>query len=85
MKNSAHELSKAVKMPLRKWPSKIEQHMQTLGMPGGKLAIQLEPAATRYNLYGAEKVEFLVSANPGQPLQLLNKVASGGELSAYHV
>lgn len=31
--------------------------------------------------YGLEQVEFLVSANPGQPLRPLAKVASGGELS----
>ena len=30
---------------------------------------------------GLEDIEYLVSANPGQPLQPLNKVASGGELS----
>jgi len=30
---------------------------------------------------GIDKIEFLVSANPGQPLQPLAKVASGGELS----
>src|SRR5690606_7020395 len=31
--------------------------------------------------HGLEQVEFLVSANPGQPLKSLAKVASGGELS----
>src|SRR3990172_11063195 len=28
-----------------------------------------------------DRIEYLVSVNPGQPLQPLNKVASGGELS----
>merc|ERR1711964_162623 len=31
--------------------------------------------------HGMEEVEFLVSANPGQPARSLAKVASGGELS----
>jgi DNA repair protein RecN (Recombination protein N) len=31
--------------------------------------------------YGLDDVEFLISANPGQPLQPLAKIASGGELS----
>ncbi|MBQ0050827.1 MAG: DNA repair protein RecN [Treponema sp.] len=31
--------------------------------------------------YGLDNVEFLISANPGQPLQPLAKIASGGELS----
>jgi len=35
-----------------------------------------EPSAN-----GLEQVEFLVSANPGQPIKALAKVASGGELS----
>lgn len=30
---------------------------------------------------GSDRVEFLVTTNPGQPLQSLAKVASGGELS----
>ena len=30
---------------------------------------------------GAERIEFLVAANPGQPARALRKVASGGELS----
>jgi DNA repair protein RecN (Recombination protein N) len=33
------------------------------------------------NQYGADDLEFLVSANPGQPPRPLAKVASGGELS----
>jgi DNA repair protein RecN (Recombination protein N) len=33
------------------------------------------------NQYGMDDVQFLVSFNPGQPLQPLHKVASGGELS----
>lgn len=37
--------------------------------------------ATAISRHGAETVEFAVSANPGQPLQALAKVASGGELS----
>ncbi len=33
------------------------------------------------NPHGAERVEFLIAANPGQPPRPLRKVASGGELS----
>ena len=56
--------------------------MQELGMAGGRFAVQLEPlGAAAAGAGGAERVEFLVSANPGQPLQPLARVASGGELS----
>lgn len=60
--------------------SKVSDSMQQLGMPGGRFDIAfetLESAAAA----GLERVEFLVSANPGQALKPLNKVASGGELS----
>ena len=60
----------------------VSGHMQDLGMPGGTFAVELLPLAEgEFSSYGLERVEFRVSANPGQPLQLLAKVASGGELS----
>ncbi|WP_313514044.1 DNA repair protein RecN [Pseudomonas sp.] len=62
--------------------SAVEVEMQRLGMPGGRFSIELrEIAATDPHPTGLEQVEFLVSANPGQPLKGLAKVASGGELS----
>lgn len=68
---AASELSKAV-----------EVEMQRLGMPGGRFQIELRANATdEPHPAGLEQVEFLVSANPGQPLRALAKVASGGELS----
>lgn len=53
-----------------------------LGMGGGRFEIAIEPIdADRPDPQGAERVEFLVAANPGQPPRALRKVASGGELS----
>ena len=53
-----------------------------LGMGGGRFGIDLEPqAGDRPDPLGAERVEFMVAANPGQPPRPLRKVASGGELS----
>lgn len=62
--------------------SAVEVEMQRLGMPGGRFNIQLI-AQDSENLQpnGLEQIEFQVSANPGQPLKGLAKVASGGELS----
>ncbi|HEY1026636.1 MAG TPA: DNA repair protein RecN [Pseudomonas sp.] len=60
----------------------VEKEMQTLGMPGGRFSVQLQGMeSTEPQASGLETVEFLVSANPGQPLRPLAKVASGGELS----
>ena len=53
-----------------------------LGMGGGQFLIQLEPQdLAKPDPQGAERVEFLVAANAGQPPRPLRKVASGGELS----
>jgi len=54
--------------------------MQQLAMAGGSFEITLEKLPEGV-AYGLESVEFLVSANAGQPLRPLAKVASGGELS----
>jgi DNA repair protein RecN (Recombination protein N) len=53
-----------------------------LGMGGGQFEIAVEPTPeARPDAQGAERVDFLVSANAGQPPRPLRKVASGGELS----
>ena len=57
----------------------ISKNMQELGMAGGRFSIALDEIPP--SRHGLEQVEFQVSANPGQPLQPLSKVASGGELS----
>ncbi len=60
----------------------VTEHMQELGMPGGRFEIDLEAReANTPSALGMEKIIFTVSANPGQPAKALNKVASGGELS----
>ncbi|MBU0900817.1 MAG: DNA repair protein RecN [Gammaproteobacteria bacterium] len=62
--------------------SAVEVKMQTLGMPGGRFTIKLSTNSNNEpHPNGLEQLEFLVSANPGQPLKALAKVASGGELS----
>jgi DNA repair protein RecN (Recombination protein N) len=56
--------------------------MDELGMRGGRFQVQLEAQdGDEPDAQGAERCEFLVSANPGQPPRALRKVASGGELS----
>ncbi|MGY0651072.1 DNA repair protein RecN [Luteimonas sp. A537] len=53
-----------------------------LGMGGGRFEVALEPTSgDAPDAQGAERVEFLVTANAGQPPRPLRKVASGGELS----
>lgn len=60
----------------------ISESMAHLSMENGVFEISLTPQPGRPpNSLGFDTVSFLVSTNPGQPLQPLSKVASGGELS----
>jgi len=78
----ASELSRIRQSAAETLAASVESEIQRLGMPGGRFSVQLKPAAEGdYMPFGLEQVEFLVSANPGQPLRPLGKVASGGELS----
>ncbi len=68
---AADDLGKATTAPINE-----------LGMGGSVFCVQLEPTAQdRPDPLGAERIEFLVAANAGQPPRPLRKVASGGELS----
>lgn len=58
----------------------VTETMQTLGMENGQFAIDVLPADKATRL-GLDSTQFKVTANKGQPLQPLAKVASGGELS----
>ncbi len=80
---SARELSIKRQQTAEILSEQISEIMQQLGMQGGKFSIQLETLETDSNFkpQGIDQVIYLVSANPGQPLKPLNKVASGGELS----
>ncbi|NKQ10262.1 DNA repair protein RecN [Pseudomonas sp. SST3] len=78
----AEELSRARQQAAESLAVAVEAEIQRLGMPGGKFNVVLKPTPTGDLMpHGLEQVEFLVSANPGQPLRPLAKVASGGELS----
>ena len=50
-------------------------------MVGGRFEARVESNLGTFSPQGADEIDFLVSANPGQPLKPLAKVASGGELS----
>jgi len=78
----AHQLSLSRKKSGVNLAKAITKYMSQLGMTGGKFEINLIPHEEEtLTVYGLEKIEFLVSANPGMPLQSISKVASGGELS----
>ena len=58
----------------------ITTHIHDLAMPNGSFKIALAPLE-RFTSTGLDAVRFLFSGNLGEPLNDLEKVASGGELS----
>ena len=80
-RDAARRLTEARRRAALALGAEITALMQSLGMAGGRFAVSVEPAEEEFSAHGGDSIEFLVSANPGQPLKSLAKVASGGELS----
>jgi len=81
-RESAGRLSDARRQAATAFGEQISAAMQTLGMAGGVFRVSVTPRADgNPGPQGMDTIEFLVSANAGQPVQPLARVASGGELS----
>lgn len=79
---AAKKLGEARADAARKLGKAVGDLLTELGMAGGQFGVELEPTGSNEpEVNGSERCEFMVSANPGQPLRALRKVASGGELS----
>ena len=82
----AKKISEARKGAAQKMSAGVVSVLSALGMNGTRFSVQVaEKSGTdvtqKCGPYGIDDIEFLISANPGQPLQPLAKIASGGELS----
>ncbi len=78
----AIKLSKRRRQAAETLSAAVTEAMQTLAMKGGQFRVEVvfdDSAPPNWN--GFDRIEYLVAANPGQALQPLNRVASGGELS----
>jgi DNA repair protein RecN (Recombination protein N) len=58
---------------------KITRELADLGMSATRFEVAFTPQPITAK--GAEKIEFLISPNPGEPLKPLARIASGGEMS----
>ncbi|MCF0148480.1 MAG: DNA repair protein RecN [Clostridium sp.] len=59
---------------------KIKYELNYVGMEKSVIKIDIETTDI-FNSRGFDEVTFLISTNPGEPLKVLEKVVSGGELS----
>lgn len=71
---SAHRKGLAYKLE-----QDVQEELLFLDMPKIKFSVNFEKG--NLSLNGYDKIEFLISTNPGEPLKPLAKIASGGELS----
>ncbi|HMV59709.1 MAG TPA: DNA repair protein RecN, partial [Agitococcus sp.] len=80
--NSAEQLRQARQTVAPQITEKVTQHLRDLSMPNTQLSYQFKPL-DKPNRDGLDDIELLFSANLGQQLQPLAKIASGGELSRF--
>ncbi len=77
--SQARQLSELRKSAVKELEERIQDELQQLAMPKVRFSISFEekePDAT-----GMDAVRFLMSANVGEELRPINRVASGGELA----
>lgn len=75
----ADKLSVERKKTAKVFEEKVKQELAFLDMP--KMQFYVDFNKGNLSSTGYDKIEFLISANPGEPPKSLSKVASGGELS----
>ena len=78
-REAAAGLTKARRAAGEKLAKKVETELDALAMENAVLRIEVREAVA--SATGADRVEFLISANAGEELRPLDRVASGGELS----
>jgi len=84
----ARRLSEKRAVTASELKARMEGELDTLGMKGAVFEVVMmaeqdntRPEVPRLSARGAERVSFYISANPGEEVKPLAKVASGGELS----
>lgn len=75
----ADKLSAERKKTAKIFEEKVKKELAFLDMP--KMQFYVDFNKGNLSSTGYDKIEFLISANPGEPPKSLSKVASGGELS----
>ena len=78
---SADKLNKSRSRYAKELNKLISASMHELSMEKAQFSIEVNNEGTHPSPLGLDSVCFVVSTNPGQPMQPIAKVASGGELS----
>jgi DNA repair protein RecN (Recombination protein N) len=65
----------------KKLDAAVLKELKVLGLPHARFACSVEMEEGNWTRTGADSVDFLLAANPGEPPRPVKDVASGGELS----
>ena len=79
MERAAQKLTDKRLETAERFAAAVKQELTFLDMPNVSLAIERQEA--EYTATGADRIEFLMSANVGEPPKPIARIASGGELS----
>lgn len=77
--NKASKLSDYRKKTAEKFEKDVKAQLEFLDMPKIQFIVKFDKGSLSSS--GFDKIEFLISTNPGEPAKPLAKIASGGELS----
>ena len=77
---AARALGRERERAARRLERAVTAELRRLALPRAMFTVQLAPRDV-LRADGADEVEFLFSANPGEPVRPLSRVASGGEAS----
>lgn len=82
------QLSKTRKEFCKGFSKRVTEKLAQLGMPSAVFKVEFEdiPSLEQINSYtssGLDKIEFVFSANAGEPVKPLSKIISGGEMSRF--
>ena len=79
----ATELSTVRKEAAATLQRRIVEELRELSMPSVRFAVEFTPVDNDegFNAHGCDQVRFLMSANAGEELGRISRIASGGELS----
>ncbi|MDH7569598.1 MAG: DNA repair protein RecN [Armatimonadota bacterium] len=75
----AGRLSEARRSAARRFEQAVEDELASVAMRQTRFSVAITPQPL--GTTGADRVEFLISPNPGEPLKPLARIASGGEMS----
>ncbi len=79
LEEAAARLSEQRTATAARFAAAVKEQLTFLDMPHVSLVIERQ--STDYTATGADRIEFLMSANVGEPPKPITRIASGGELS----